>query len=93
MYCATAASANAALGAQAAVLTESESDNAAEGRSWKARDLRSAPVEWFNHKMQERKSNESMQSSAATIGGHPPSGGCCAISSRQYVVVEGCAAA
>ncbi len=38
---------------------------------------------------QERNSDESIQSSAATIGGHPPSGGCCAISVRQCVVVKG----
>ena len=38
--------------------SESESDNATEGVSWKARDLWSAPVEWSNHEMQERKSNE-----------------------------------
>ena len=70
--------------------SESESDNATEGVSWKARDLWSAPVEWSNHEMQERKSNESMQSSAATIGGHPLSGGCCAIAVMQYAVVRGC---
>ncbi len=59
---------------------------------WKARDLWSAPVEWSNHELQGGKSDESMQSSAATIGGHPPSGACCAISVRQYVVIKGCAA-
>ena len=57
-------------------ICESESDNATEGVSWKARDLWSAPVEWSNDEMQERKCNEPMQSSAATIGGRSPSGGC-----------------
>jgi len=56
--------------------SESESENATEGVIWKARDLWSAPVEWSNHGMQERKFNECMQSLAATIGGHLPSGGC-----------------
>jgi len=58
-----------------------------------AQDLWFAPVEWSSHETQERKANELMQSSAATISGHPPSGGCCAVSVRQYAVVKGCAAA
>ncbi len=83
-----------ASGTWTAALNESESDNATEGVIWKARDLWSAPVEWSNHEMQGRKSNESMQASlaAATTGGHSPSGGCCAFSVRQFVVVKGCAA-
>ena len=71
--------------------TESESGNATEGVFWKARDLWSA-VEWSNLEMQKLKSNESIQSSAATIGGHPPSSSRCAMSVRQHVVVNGCAA-
>ena len=59
--------------------SESESDNATEGVSWKARDLWSAPVEWSNHEMREHEPSESMQSSAATSGGHPPAGSRCLI--------------
>lgn len=59
---------------------QSESDDAAVGVIWTARNLWSAPIEWSRHGMQERQSGEPMQSLLATSGGHPSAGSRCASS-------------